>query len=121
VAEREELDEFDLCSLDFLVYVAYSLPLDKNELRRFSYFLPDFLENENLPYCQELCQLVATSEAFGLQKEPPLLGMDRFGVVFYKYLDPREKHKNTSLKILAGTALVSLTTIILCIRARRRW
>ncbi|KAL7482301.1 hypothetical protein ACHAW6_007972 [Cyclotella cf. meneghiniana] len=119
VAEREEVDEFDLCSLDFLVYVAYSLPRDKNEMRRFSYFLPDFLENENLPYCQELCQLVATSEAFALQKEPPLLGMERFGVVFYKYIDPREKQKKTTLKILAGTAL-SLTTIILCMRARRR-
>eukprot|EP00804_Cyclotella_cryptica_P012694 CCRYP_016280-RE/>CCRYP_016280-RE protein AED:0.41 eAED:0.41 QI:0/0/0/1/0/0/4/0/690 len=120
VAERENLDEFDLCSLDFLVYVAYSLPRDKNEMRRFSYFLPEFLENEKLPYCHELCQLVATSEAYGLQKEPPLSEMDRFGVVFYKYSDPRNERKKTLLKILAGTAIVSLTTIIWFKRARRR-
>jgi hypothetical protein len=119
VAEREGIDAYEVCSLDFLLHAAYKTPLDRHEMRRFTYFLPELLEDDRLPYCQELQELIASSDAFKLRKQLPLAEMERFDVVFYR--DPKRERRLAVLKILLGTAtIVGIASILMMRKIRRR-
>jgi hypothetical protein len=119
VAEREGIDAYEVCSLDFLLHVAYKVPLDRYEMRRFAYFLPKLLEDDRMPYYSELRHMIASSDVFELRKQPPLAEMERFDVVFYR--DPKRGRRLAVLQILVGTAaIVGIASIIMMTRTRRR-
>mmetsp|Transcript_8854 Transcript_8854/g.21500 ORF Transcript_8854/g.21500 Transcript_8854/m.21500 type:complete len:805 (+) Transcript_8854:84-2498(+) len=77
-ARKEFNSVSEVCSLDFLVNVAFKLPKNRVEMRRYSYRLPALLDDENLPYCNELCGLVTSSALFQNKQNASL-----FDVVFY--------------------------------------
>ena len=60
VAERENVDANDVCSLDLLCWVSYKLPLHRTELQRFEYILPTLIEDRNKPYFDEMLKIVST-------------------------------------------------------------
>ena len=109
VAEREGVEAYEVCSLDLLVHVAYKQPVDRYEMKRFAYFLPEVLANESLPYYRELCELITALEV-------TLSDMDRFAVVFYQ--DHKKKHHERVM--LTVTLVISIAVIALMRSARRR-
>ena len=112
VAEREKFDAFEVCSLNFLVHVAYKLPVDFDEMRRFAYFLPELLEDSSLPYCRELCELISSSDVFSLQSKPPLSEMMRFPVVYYSESNKKRKQR-VAWAMLSVAAVIGIAIILL--------
>jgi hypothetical protein len=117
VAERQGIDPYEVCSLDFLVYAAYKLPLDRYEMRRFTYFLPDMLEDDSLPFYEEICELITSSEVYGLLSQPPLSEMERSSTVLFCE-DERKRPRRK--KVIVGAAVVGIATILLIRKARRK-
>eukprot|EP00956_Cyclotella_meneghiniana_P013853 scaffold20320_cov68-Cyclotella_meneghiniana.AAC.4 len=107
VAEREGVETYEVCSLDFLVHVAYKQPLDRYEMRRFAYFLPEVLANESLPYYQELCELISAS------KVTPSHDMV---VVFYQ----DHKKKRREVLMVTVTLVIGIAIIAFMRSARRK-
>ena len=118
VAEREGIDVHEVCSLDFLIHVAYKQPLRRFEMQRFTFFLPEILEDNNMPYYQELCELITSSEVFRLREQTPLSEIEKFEVVFYE--DEKKRRRKTVLIALAGTTLVLSMVSVILIRGRRK-
>jgi len=117
VAQKEKVHASEVCPLDFLVHVAFKLPKDRWELRRFSYLLPMLLEDENLPYCNQLCELVASSDVFQHKRQLPSPD-----VVFY--LNENGKHNDEErgkglLKLLLASAVFG-AILFTVTRSRRR-
>lgn len=118
VAQRELCTGADICSLDLLVFASYKMPLTAGHLRRFAYILPELLCDENLPYCDELCELVTTTR----QQHPSVSEMTSLAVVRYSDVvldcESRSKRQKT-VHLLVGSALVG-AIIIAMARARNR-
>jgi len=123
-AQREKVHSSEVCSLDFLVHVAYKLPIDRWAMRRHSYFLPMLLEDESLPYCEELVELVISSDVW--QKSGKLSGASRLksvDVVFYSGEDVKkesnEEKRNGVWKLLIAGAVVG-AILLTVTKVRRR-
>eukprot|EP00584_Thalassiosira_punctigera_P023508 CAMPEP_0172573150 /NCGR_PEP_ID=MMETSP1067-20121228/136042_1 /TAXON_ID=265564 ORGANISM="Thalassiosira punctigera, Strain Tpunct2005C2" /NCGR_SAMPLE_ID=MMETSP1067 /ASSEMBLY_ACC=CAM_ASM_000444 /LENGTH=842 /DNA_ID=CAMNT_0013365747 /DNA_START=32 /DNA_END=2560 /DNA_ORIENTATION=+ len=108
-AQKEKVHASEVCSLDFLVYVAYKLPSSRWAMRRYSYALPMLLEDENLPYCDELCEMVLSSDAFQQRATCSASDLITMDVVFYSSEDVGknvwERHGGMS-KFLVASAVV---------------
>mmetsp|Transcript_20320 Transcript_20320/g.42308 ORF Transcript_20320/g.42308 Transcript_20320/m.42308 type:complete len:870 (+) Transcript_20320:158-2767(+) len=124
VAYEEGMHPSELCSLDFLVHVAYKLPTTKLEMRRYGYILPSLLEDKTMPYCDQLCSLVAGSEVFRKQGLPPLSETARCEVIFYtgeesrRNISPATFHRNV-VKLLVASAAVGVLACI-AVKSRRK-
>lgn len=124
VAYEEGMHPSELCSLDFLVHVAYKLPTTKLEMRRYGYILPSLFEDEAMPYCKQLCSLVAGSEVFREQGLPPLSETAKCEVIFYtgkessRNFRPETFHRNV-VKLLVATAAVGVLACI-AVKSRRK-
>lgn len=116
VAEREGIEAFEVCSIDFLLYVAYKLPLNCLEMRRFAHFLPQ-LVTDGL-YFEELLELITSSDAFGLMSKTPLSDIERFEVVFYR--DATKKRRADLLKAFAAALTLGVVSIIMVRSGRKK-
>ncbi|KAL7470274.1 hypothetical protein ACHAXS_010499 [Conticribra weissflogii] len=120
VAYEEGMHPSELCSLDFLVHVAYKLPTTKLEMRRYGYILPSLLEDTTLPYCDQLCSLVAESEVFRDQSLPPQSEMARCEVVFYTGKGRRCISRPANVvKVLVASAVVGALAFVV-VKSRRK-
>ena len=122
VAQREFNSASEVCSLDLLVYVAYKLPTNRSELRRYSYYLPVLLEDESLPYCDELCHLVTASDVYKLKGQSPSKEMNKMDAVFYSDIEGSDKTKdrnNRLFKLLAVSAVFGVIAVTFA-KSRRR-
>mmetsp|Transcript_29854 Transcript_29854/g.63322 ORF Transcript_29854/g.63322 Transcript_29854/m.63322 type:complete len:758 (-) Transcript_29854:1594-3867(-) len=112
----------EVCSLDLLVHVAYKLPKNRSEMRRYSHVLPALLEDKTLPYCEELCELVTSSDVFQRQQHPPLSETRSMDVVLYSddcaSENNQERQKHLFKLLVASTAIAVIA--IAMTRARRR-
>jgi len=64
IAKKVGLMPAMLCSLDFLVLVAYVRPVNTYELKRVNYFLPEFFRDEsNLEYLEDLFSTVLAASS----------------------------------------------------------
>lgn len=103
-------------------------------MRRYGYFLPALLEDDNLPYCEELCNLVICSEVFHDQSYPPLSEMTRCDIVFYSEDGKKTPNSNgekidrdcrqdsfrrTAYKLLVASALVGAVALVVTKHRRR--
>mmetsp|Transcript_19756 Transcript_19756/g.29551 ORF Transcript_19756/g.29551 Transcript_19756/m.29551 type:complete len:341 (+) Transcript_19756:4257-5279(+) len=81
-----------MCSLDFLVHIAYTRPTTVNELKRINYFLPDFFRDEcNSEHLRDLFSIVLAAAA-GKQ-------LDRnSNIETGLYVDRFRSHKNRNSK-----------------------
>lgn len=118
-SKREFVSASEICNLDFLVYVAYKMPISRNEMRRWSFRLPAVLADER-PYCDELCELVTSSEVFRSQGHPTL----PLDVIFYSDEDTdtsemRRERRRTLYKLLIATAIVGTIFLTVTKRAGR--
>ncbi|KAL7551606.1 hypothetical protein ACHAWF_014804 [Thalassiosira exigua] len=121
-AQRQCDSMSSICSLDFLVHVAYKLPVSKYELRRHSYFLPALLEDESLPYCDELLELVTSSGVFRRQGLQPSSELKRMEVVFFEAADDsgdKQSQRKQLLKFLLASTVVGALFLTVA-RVRRR-
>ena len=118
VAERECIDDYGVCSLDFLVHVAYKQPLGRPEMQRFAYFLPELLEENSSPFYHELCELITSSEVFRLREHTPLSEIEKFDVVFYE--DEKKRRRKTVLIALAASTIAFSIVSFILIRGRRK-
>ena len=132
-AERLAISTSEVCTLDLLVHVAYRLPTSRCELRRFSFILPSILEDVDLSYCNEMFDLVMSSEVFKLQQSITR----RLDVVYYSKSDSKcksinrpsndsdckssrsESEQKRWLKLLLTSSVVGLAAIV-AIKSRRR-
>jgi ribonuclease D len=117
VAQREFSSLMDVCTLDFLVYMAYKTPTSRSEMRRYAYVLPKFLENETMPYFRELCDMVISSDAFHNRQSH---SMPEPNIVSYSacnlYVnDLRQKRVVKVALVAAAVGVLAIAT-----RARRR-
>ena len=117
VAQREFSSLMDVCTLDFLVYVAYKTPTSRSEMRRYAYVLPKFLENETMPYIRELCEMVISSDAYHNRQSH---SMPEPNIVSYSacnlYVnDIRQKRVVMVALVAAAVGVLAIAT-----RARRR-
>lgn len=119
VARKEYLSMAEVCSLDFLVHVAYKLPRSQCELRRYSYVLPPLIEDET--HCKDLVDLVASSDAFQHRRD---LCSD---VVYYRRgdvngVEAKQKQgrlQNVAIKLLVASAAIGSVVFVLA-RAKKR-
>ena len=106
----------EVCTLDFLVHVAYKLSANRAEMRRYTYVLPPLLEDKVLPYCDELCSLVKSSEAFQNQQTRMI------DVVYYNNdkvpSSEPQKRQNQVFKVFVASAAVA--GIVFAIRRIRK-
>ncbi|KAL7432403.1 hypothetical protein ACHAXH_007694 [Discostella pseudostelligera] len=119
IAQREFSSAPELCTLDFLVYVAYKTPKSRSEMRRYSYVLPKFLEVETLPYFKELRDMVMSSDAFH-RRQSHSLPETMDDVVYYSKRSACENdvRQQFLVKLLLSSAVVGV--IAVAMRARRR-
>ncbi|KAL7532068.1 hypothetical protein ACHAXR_005336 [Thalassiosira sp. AJA248-18] len=119
VAQQELNSVSGVCSLDFLVHVAYKLTKNRCEMRRYSYVLPVLLEDESLPYCDELCELVTSSDVFQRQGQR----MDVMDVVFYSNdednCEKKQERQKQLFKLLFASTVIGVTFLAIT-RSRRR-
>mmetsp|Transcript_35735 Transcript_35735/g.66200 ORF Transcript_35735/g.66200 Transcript_35735/m.66200 type:complete len:865 (-) Transcript_35735:102-2696(-) len=123
-ARREKVHSSEVCSLDFLVHVAYKLPIDRWAMRRHSYFLPMLLEDESLPYCEELVELVISSDVWQQrEKRSGASGLKSVDVVFYSGEDAKkesnEEKRNGVWKLMIAGAVVGAILLTMT-KVRRR-
>ena len=119
-ARREFNSVSEVCTLDFLVHVAYKLPTSRDELRRYSYVLPSMLEDDNLPYCDELCHLVTTSDVFQHQRTKN--NVTSMAVIYYSndFFDCESNQEQTNnLSKWAMAFVVIGVTAVVVTRARK--
>ncbi|KAL9191120.1 hypothetical protein ACHAXT_000826 [Thalassiosira profunda] len=102
VAQREYISASEVCSLDCLVYVAHRLPQDHWEMRRYSYALPPLLEDGSLPYCKELCKMVASSSCSILAESKSMR------VLFYS--EGNASQQNETVRVQRKLMKVLITT-----------
>lgn len=109
VAEREAIDVNDVCSLDLLCWVSYKLPSNRSELRRYEYILPAPIEDKNLPYFDEMTNIISEMNMTQVTAE----------AVFYSI---REKVKEgigkKERKVFIATAVLCVVALILTKRKR---
>ncbi|KAL3772415.1 hypothetical protein ACHAWU_005592 [Discostella pseudostelligera] len=120
VAQREFSSAPELCTLDFLVFVAYKTPKSRSEMRRYSYVLPKCLEDETLPYFYELREMVMSSDAFHLRQSHSLPETMN-DVAYYSdrsILHEHDVRQNRLVKLLLTSAVVGVIAVAL--RARKR-
>ena len=121
-AARRESNTVDaICSLDFLVFVAYKLPTSRSAMRRYSYALPATLQDDTAPYCYELCELVTSSDAFNRQQNQHLSEVKSIDVIYYSDNSDNEKvhDRRTLFRVLVVSAVCGAFVIAMT-RARRR-
>lgn len=119
---RREFNTVDgICSLNFLVFVAYKLPTSRCAMRRYSYVLPALLQDDTVPYCNELCELVISSDAFQRQQHSPLSEIKSIDVVHYSdhFVSEKSHERRKFMKMLIASAVCG-AVIIAMTRARRR-
>lgn len=109
---REKIHASQVCSLEFLVHMALKMPKDKWEMRRHSYFLPLLLDDDSLPHCHELCDLVTSSAAF--QQRVPCMD-----IVFYSNKDV-DKSKQGRPKLLLKVLITSAVVGVILLAVTRR-
>lgn len=118
-AQRLAISTSEVCTLDLLVHVAYRLPTSRCELRRYSFILPSILEDVDLPYCNEMLDLVMSSDVFQLQQSTtPVLD-----VVYYSKPDSVCKSSCSDQKRwpkLMLTSVIIGVSLIVAIKSRRR-
>ena len=117
-AERESITLSDVCTLDFLVHVAYKTPTSRCEMRRYSYILPRFLEDKTLPYFSELCEMVISSDAF--HRRDSLVPETTYGIVYYsdRSYRKRVKSQKRTATLLVISAVIGV--IAIAMRTRRK-
>lgn len=126
IATQEVYSVADVCSLELLVHVAYKLPSNRFEMQRFSHVLPALVEDRSLPYCDELCELVTSSDAFARQKQSSTAEQKSMPAIFYscnaeitKDNQEQETQKTKTLKLLLGSAVIG-AILFAVIKAKRR-
>lgn len=120
-ARREFNTVDDVCSLGFLVFVAYKVPTSRCAMRRYSYVLPAILQDDSVPYCKELFEIVMHSDAVQRRQHPPLSELKSIDVCHYSDHSVSEKsHERRQLiqVLIASAVFVAFSVAIT--RARRR-
>ena len=115
-AQRLAISTSEVCTIDLLVHVAYRLPTSRCELRRYSFILPSILEDVDLPYCNEMFNLVVSSEVFQQSTTR------RLGVVYYSKSDKSSRSKQSTPwpKLLLMSSVIGIVAVIVAIKSRRR-
>ncbi|KAL3827040.1 hypothetical protein ACHAXA_007547 [Cyclostephanos tholiformis] len=119
---RREFNTVDvICSLDFLIFVAYKLPTSRSAMRRYSYVLPATLQDDTVPYYNELCELVRSSDAFKRHQHPPLSDVNSIDVLYYsdKFENEKIHDRRTIFPVLIVSAVCGAFVIAMT-RARRK-
>lgn len=116
VAYTEGMHVSEVCTLDFLVHVAYRLPQNRREMRRHSYFLPVLLEDKRLPYYDELREIITSSEAFLSGQSSVSSANLSHEVIFYP--EPKS-FRRVALRVLVTSAVVGVVAMAVT-RSRKR-
>lgn len=113
VAEREGIDVNDVCSLDLLCWVSYKLPSNRSELRRYEYILPAPIEDKNLPYFDEMTNIISKMNMTQVAAE----------AVFYSMREKLKEGVDTIIgkkerKVFIATTVLCVVALILTKRKR---
>ena len=119
-AKREYISGSEVCTIELLVHIAYKLPTSQCELRRYSYLLPTYLEDDELTYCKELFDLVLSSDAYQQQQRPPLIETKSMDVVYYSDGGCKGRTKKLLFcKLLITSSVLGIATLV-AMRARAK-
>ena len=119
VAERENVDVTDVCTLDLLCWVSYKLPKHRSELRRFDYILPVLIEDKSLPYFDEMEKILSSMGIARVSSDKN----ERRDAVFYSFSKKVREDIETIFgkkerKLLIATTVLCVVAVILTKRKR---